>query len=232
MNKIFNSGEWKIDPHYNSSSRRAEVSIYFKPIELDSIRQLSIEKRKQLVNQDRQQKLKSILDTGLFEQYELLGNENNPIGIKAKIPFIALGRLKKHKCIGEGGIIIHKLEGAKRVRNKHNFQYYCMKMTAVLDKEISKEEESIFEERYVLIKAKSFEDAYNRIKKQEKNNSEPYLNSDYELARWRIESYDDCFLTDIHNFGDISDTNGAVVYSILERRKIEDRENHKENQST
>ncbi|MHB1276808.1 MAG: DUF4288 domain-containing protein [Bacteroidia bacterium] len=77
-----------------------------------------------------------------------------------------------------------------------------------------------YEERFVLIRAKSHDDAYNKLERTRNTYSDPYLNSDGQLVRWRIESLDDCFETDIGRFKDLDDTEGTEVYSILKTRRL------------
>jgi hypothetical protein len=76
------------------------------------------------------------------------------------------------------------------------------------------------EDRYVLVKAPTFESAYKRVQKQEKEYGEPYLNSDLRLVRWKIESYDDCFSTDVTDINDFNSAKGVEVFSKLRTRKM------------
>lgn len=222
MNKIFNSEEWRIDTQFPQHSRNAEISVFFKAPELSVIANLNLTERRNFVIRDRKNKLTELLATGHFQKYELIGPEQNPIGLRCKISFTKIQSLKRHKAIGPGGIIIHKLEGARRVRKKPVYSYYCMKVTAVQEIDHHEDEtEQVVEERFVLIRAKSFEDAYKRMKKHEKTSCEPYMNSSFEIVRWKIIDYEDCFLTDIHSFNDLSDSNGKVVYSLLERKHFQ-----------
>ena|ERR1700761_7106962 len=108
-----------------------------------------------------------------------------------------------------------KIEKTEGFRNK----YYCVKMTVVIDVEGVTPKKQDIEERFVLIRASSFDDAYKKMENQKDDYAEPYLNSDGRLVSWRIDSFDDCYVTDITSPGDLDKPEGVEVYSKLSSRK-------------
>jgi hypothetical protein len=71
----------------------------------------------------------------------------------------------------------------------------------------------------VLIKAKLFDDAYEKLAQQKDNYATRYLDADGRLVSWRIDSFDDCFATDIISKDDLDNREGVEVYSKLKSRK-------------
>jgi hypothetical protein len=57
------------------------------------------------------------------------------------------------------------------------------------------------------------------LEKQKERYVEPYLNSDGRFVRWRIDAFDDCYLTDILSPADSDNPEGVEVYSKLKSRK-------------
>ena len=98
-------------------------------------------------------------------------------------------------------------------------RYFCIKMTVVIEVEGISTKKQEIEKRFVLIKAKSSDDAYEKLEKREDEYAAPYLNPYGRFVRWRIESYDDCFVTDIESPADLDNPAGVEVYSKLSKRK-------------
>ena len=72
------------------------------------------------------------------------------------------------------------------------------------------------EERIVLVKAFSPKDADERLRREWEAYAEPYLNSDGELVRWRMEE-----IIDVYELGETEiDPKGTEVYSVLTQRRM------------
>ncbi|HEX8022879.1 MAG TPA: DUF4288 domain-containing protein [Mucilaginibacter sp.] len=98
-----------------------------------------------------------------------------------------------------------------------------MKMTVVIEEEGILPKKQQIEKRFVLIKAKSGEDAYEQLEKREHEYARPYLNPYGRFVRWRVECYDDCYETDIESPADLDNPAGVEVYSKLSIRKNKDK---------
>jgi hypothetical protein len=92
-------------------------------------------------------------------------------------------------------------------------------MTVVIEVEGVRLKKQSIEKRFVLIKAWSFDEAYDKVEKQQENYVESYMNPNGRFVRWRIESYDDCFVTDIENPAELDNPGGVEVFSALGKRK-------------
>jgi len=143
-------------------------------------------------------------------------------GIEIKTTIDEYKRLKEAKTIF---IHIKRISGGTKIIPKREGGiwggFFCVKMTVAIQIEKAKEAMQTWEERYILIKAKSFDDAYNKVEKNAKKYvSGPYINPYGHLVQWKIESYDDCFQTSIYNSKELNGKEGVEVYSRLRLRKM------------
>ncbi|WP_028981068.1 DUF4288 domain-containing protein [Sporocytophaga myxococcoides] len=218
MSSIKGLEDWILDKGFPDEKRNVEVSIHPKYIDIKTIYNISPKERKAKVAEDRKQKIEKIIKLNLFTSYEVSGSPGKPSGLKAKIPFLLLSKLNKIQSIAY--FSINKVDKAKRRKIKSSHEYYCVKMTVVVEVEKQKKGKQTIEDRMVLIKAKSFDDAYKKMEKVKNKKAEPYLNIHGELVRWRIESLDDCFVTDINTPEDLNNPEGVEVYSKLKGRRL------------
>ncbi len=218
MSSLKGLEDWIIDKGYPDEKRSVEVSIHPKYLDIKTVYHLSPKDRKTKVAEDKKRKIEKIIKLNLFTSYEITGTPGNPSGLKAKMPFMALSKLNKVASVAY--IFITKVDKAKRKISKASLEFYCVKMTVVIEIEKRKKGIQTIEDRMVLIKAKSFDDAYRKMEKVKNKNVEPYLNNYGELVRWRIESLDDCYKTDIHSPDDLNNPEGIEVYSKLMGRRL------------
>jgi len=93
-------------------------------------------------------------------------------------------------------------------------------MTIVIEIEGFEDGLQQIEDRFVIIRAKSQEDAYLKLEKKKDDYIQPYLNSHGRFVRWRIESFDDSYETEIKNVNDLNTPDGVEVYSKLRSRRL------------
>jgi hypothetical protein len=130
-----------------------------------------------------------------------------------------LGKIRDVEMISIKEIEGHSKKILKIRKEKPGF--FCVKMTLAIQVENISGGMQEYEERYVVLKASSFEDAYQRIENnKDEYNYEPYLNSAGYFVRWKIESLDDCYAIYVDNIKDFNNPAGVEVYSTLKRRKL------------
>jgi hypothetical protein len=72
------------------------------------------------------------------------------------------------------------------------------------------------EDRFVLVRASSFEDAKKRLKQQWRKYANPNLNSDVKMVRWTLDK-----IIDVYDTGETEiHPDGTEVYSKLGRRRM------------
>lgn len=219
MEKVSDISEWKFTKEISDDKRTVDVSIHLKYPKTRALIKFSPTERKEKIKQELQSNFRSLLKECPVNDYNLIGTKKKPKGITTKIPYALLTKISKLSFVSV--IFIHKISHAKRIVSKQSSpNYYCIRMTVALEIEGQRKGRQTIEDRFVLIQANSFEDAYKRIEKQKKKYAEPYLNKNGELVRWRIESLDDCYLTDIDSVNDLNNPGGVEVFSSLKERKL------------
>lgn len=218
MKKTAHLNSWKFDPKVPVPKRIAKVRIHLKYMDLKKIIQLTPEERVLAIDQYLKNNFQKLLKTGLFEEYKLIGSKKRPRGIETSIHISKIEQLAQYAFIGN--LFIDSIKGGKKIEPKTPARFFCIKMTVAIQIEGFKNGRQSYEERFVLIKARTHDEAYKKIEKQDKDYVKPYLNSDGRLVRWHIESLDDCYTTDIVTWEDLNDPQGAEVFSILKSRNI------------
>ena len=218
MKKILDLDEWRFDKNMSDTKRTASVSIHLKYIDVKRVVNLTPKERKIAIDKHFNDSFSKLLNTKLFDTYKLIGTAKKPRGVETKILLNDIKKLANLPFVEY--IFINAVRGAKRTVTKPSPSFFCVKMTVAVQIEAVKNGLQTYEEKYVLIKAKSSEEAYKKIERHTKKYEKPYLNSQGQLVRWKMESLDDCYATDIVNCDDLNDPEGAEVFSVLKRRKL------------
>lgn len=219
MKRVLGIDEWVFTKKISDDKRQVDASIHLKYPDTKPLIKYSPADRKNKIKQELKDNFKKLLDTNLFDNYTLIGTRTKPSGIKAKIPYSVLKKASKLNFVGN--IFINSISHAKKIKLKESPRtFYCVRMTVAIEVEGRKKGLQTIEDRFVLIKANSFDDAYKKVEKHKKKYAEPYFNPYGELVRWKIESLDDCFSTDINSFEDLNDPEGIEVFSTFKKRKL------------
>lgn len=218
MKKILGIDEWVLTGKTNIDKRRVDVSIYLKYPDTKSLLKIPAKDRVKTIDQDQKNKFDKLVATNLFDKYTKLGTDKRPAGIRTKVLYSVLNKIDKLSYIQHA--YVTRIELAKKTIKPKPLSFFCVKMTVAVEVEGVKKGNQTVEERFVLVKANSFDDAYKRVEKQKKNYSEPYLNPYGQFVRWRVESLDDCYATDINSMTDLNNPEGVEVYSILKTRRL------------
>jgi hypothetical protein len=152
-------------------------------------------------------------------KYKWVKPENHLHGIIIRTTLDEFKQLKKIKAVS---LQILKISGAVKIATKYDRSgFYCVKVIVAIQVEKAKEGMQSWDERYILIKADSFDDAYNKVEKNAKSyESEPYINPYGELVRWKYERMVDCFEASIYDIKELNNKEGVEVYSRLRLRKM------------
>jgi hypothetical protein len=217
MKNIFGIDNWKIEKSGLDNQRTIDVSIYLSYPSVNSLISLEPPLRTKVINKTQQNKLIKILDELKIDSYKLIGTKKRPSGISSKILYRDLKKISKVPEIEQ--IFIERVSGAKRINQKKPLKFFCVKMTIAIQIEGQLRGLQDYEEKFVLIKAKSSEEAIKRVEREEAN-AEPYFNPNAELVRWKLETIDDCYETFIDNIDEFNKPEGVEVYSILKKRRL------------
>jgi hypothetical protein len=117
---------------------------------------------------------------------------------------------------GVSSIHVTRVAGRRRRSPKKQLAWYCVRAFVVIRIERATSGLQSTEDRFVLVRAGSFEDAKRRLKRQWQKYAAPYLNSNGQMVSWSLEKvidvYDTCE-TEI-------DPSGTEVYSKLGHRRM------------
>ncbi|QEC75278.1 DUF4288 domain-containing protein [Mucilaginibacter ginsenosidivorax] len=219
MKEIYDLEYWQLDKSVSNTKRFAIVKINLVYPKVKQLTDLKPKERVKKIDSIYREDLTRLIALNLFDTYEITGKKKRPTGVTAKVKFNDLKKLKKVDFVAS--IWVTSVDHAIFIKAEEppKEQYYCVKMTGVIEVEGVRLKKQDIEKRFVLIKAWSFNDAYDKVKKQQENYCEPYLNPNGRFVRWRIESYDDCFVTDIGNPAELDNPEGVEVFSALGKRK-------------
>jgi hypothetical protein len=215
--------QWKLDSKFNDDEHVAAVTIHLQYPDIKPLLPLSPKERVKAIDLHYRSAFKELLTKADLIGHDTISNAKRPIGLKGTLTLDKLKKMSDLEMISY--IIIHDITNAELVENEvmaPKQRFYCVKMTVVADIEGVESKTQTVKERMMLIKASSFDDAYEKLELQGDNYAEPYLNTDGRLVSWRVESFDDCFETDIDSINDLDNEEGVEVYSkwrLRRRRK-------------
>ena len=217
--QLYGLENWVLDKGVSNAKRFAIVNIHLQYPDDKLFVEFKPKERIKKINEYLKGNFNRLICLDLFAEYALSGTKKRPRGIKAKINFGLLKKLLDLDYLS--GILIESVEHAVFIKTEGLSvdKYYCVKMTFVADIEGVLLKKQKVEKRFVIIKASSFDDAYEKIERRKDDYTVSFLNPNGRIVRWRIDSFDDCYETDIYNPADIDQPAGAEVLSALKSRK-------------
>jgi hypothetical protein len=221
MKKVYGLEDWLLDAKVKNDKRFANVKIVLQYPYTDQKVLIDLKPRERVkrIGEGFKGALKKLIALDLFDNYELTGSKKRTSELKVKVRYSVLSKLDKLDLVAS--VWIESVENATKINTVHKLQdkFFCVKMTVISEIEGLVSKKQTIEKRLVLIKAKSFDDAYDKLNKKKDTYVEPYLNADGRFVRWRIDSFDDCFETDTSSAKDLDNPEGVEVYSKLKSRK-------------
>ena len=118
---------------------------------------------------------------------------------------------------GVASIYVTEIAGHRRRRlPKVRLEWYCVRAFVVIRVERAKSGMQNTEDRFMLVRASSFEDAKKRLKQQWHEYARPYLNSEGQMVSWHLDRVVDVYQTSETDI----DPSGTEVYSKLGHRRM------------
>ncbi len=120
-------------------------------------------------------------------------------------------------CAGVQSVYVVRVAGRRRRRSpKPRLEWYCVRALVVILVERAASGLQSIEDRFVLVRALSFEDAKKRLQRQWREYAAPYLNSNGQMVSWQLDH-----VTDVYQVGETEiDPAGTEVYSKLSSRRM------------
>lgn len=104
----------------------------------------------------------------------------------------------------------------KRRQPREARDWYCVRGLVAIIVEGQVGGMQTTEDRFLLVRAQSFEDAEHRLKNEWRDYAEPYLNSSGHMVSWSLDRVVDVY----HLFDTDLDPSGVEVYSKLGTRRL------------
>ena len=140
---------------------------------------------------------------------------NLPATLEVRCPIGKL--LQIASSTGVSSVYVSKIAGLLPRRNpKSTLEWYCVRAFVVIRVEGATSGLQSTEDRFVLVRASSFEDAEKRLRGQWIEYASPYLNSDGRIVSWQLDRVVDVYQTGENHI----DPAGTEVYSKLNHRRM------------
>lgn len=125
--------------------------------------------------------------------------------------------LRLAESAGVGSIYLTSVGGRRpRYSPKSPLTWYCVRAFVVIRVEGAKSGMQNTEDRFILVRATSFEDAEKRLRRQWREYAAPYLNPNGQMVSWSLEKVIDVYRTDEVEIN----PGGTEVYSKLGQRRM------------
>jgi len=121
------------------------------------------------------------------------------------------------KLPGVSSVYISSIAGyRRRPPSKATLTWYCVRALVVIRVERARFGNQNTEDRFVLVRASSFDDAKKRLAKSWREYATPYLNSDGQMVSWTLDK-----IIDVYDTAEAEiDPKGTEVYSKLLQRRM------------
>jgi hypothetical protein len=113
-------------------------------------------------------------------------------------------------------VFVEKIHGLRKKREPRQLSFFAVRGRIAIQVEGRTEGLMSMEDRIVLVRAFSFDDAERRLKREWESYGEPYLNPDGEMVRWHLVEIVDVYELDTNEI----DPRGTEVYSRLSRHRV------------
>ncbi len=156
----------------------------------------------------------------LFARYPVAGWKTEsardiPMSLEGDVPAAEVETLSR--AAGVRLVHVASIPGCKAQRRPpRKLEWYCVRALVAIQIESERRGMQSVEDRFVLVRATSFNDAERRLAKEWREYATPYLNSDGQLVRWQLEKVTDVFQT----LETELDPRGVEVYSKLRARRM------------
>lgn len=161
------------------------------------------------------QQLVSLLSVTSFTR---LGSRNRPTGLAASLPLGQLPLLVQQLFVSD--VTIEAIEGLTPKEAVLEPSFWCIQARFAIQIENETKGMQKYEDRLLVIKAFTEEEAKQKLLPSFEAYAEPYLNSAGLLVRWQFETFIDSYCTDIQSVDAFLSEQGVEVFSTLNNRRL------------
>lgn len=118
---------------------------------------------------------------------------------------------------GVAGVHVVRVAGFRRLPSPtSSLSWYCVRALVAIRVEREASGMQSTEDRFVLVRACSFQDAKKRLRRKWREYATPYMNSNGQMVSWSLDK-----IVDIYDIAETDiDASGTEVYSKLGRRRM------------
>ena len=215
--RIYNLEEFGLDLNHLLAlgKRKIKLSAYIRYPNQAFLFRFSPDERKQKIDQRMRAKFQSVKKRWPAKDLKIIGTETRPSGIEGEVEAQDISEILRIKDFAS--VRVEAVQGRKRRAIPDNtLHWFGVKAIFAIQVEGKKSGLQTYEERIVILKSKTFEDAERLVLKEFKAYGEPYLNSDGEMVRWQFEKILDTYAIQEEEL----DPKGTEVFSVLKSRRM------------
>jgi hypothetical protein len=147
-----------------------------------------------------------------------LGSRNRPIGLAASLPLAQLPPLAQQPFVSE--VTVEAIEGLTCQERAPEPSFWCIQARFAVQVENVTKGMQMYEDRFLVIRALTEEEAKQKLLPSFEAYAEPYLNSAGLLVRWQFETFTDSYCLDIQGVDAFLSGQGVEVFSTLNNRRL------------
>lgn len=202
----------------HSLPQLASVRVHFAYPGYQAVIQLAPRERiRQIDAQYRQayQRLMALLpDTS----WTRLGTRNRPTGVAASLRLAQLPLLVQQSFVSE--VTIEAIEGRSCQEIAPQLSFWCIQARFAIQIENETKGMQKYEDRLLVVRALTEEEAQQKLLPNFEAYAEPYLNAAGLLVRWHFEAFTDSYCLDIQTVDAFLSEQGVEVFSTLHNRRL------------
>lgn len=199
-------------------ARPVRLHVYFRyTVDEAKLFSLTPAERKQKVEQADRKSFLAVQRQWPTRKFECIGKKNSPYGIKGIVEAKKVLALQEVSQLA--GIWIDTIPGYKRrpkQKERARQRWFAVQARFAVQIEEQTTGRQTYEDRIVLVKAVSADQAQKKLKRSFEEYGRPYLNRDGYMVRWIFEN----ILNIYELLEDKIDPKGTEVFSVLGGRRL------------
>jgi len=147
-----------------------------------------------------------------------IGKKKSPRGIVIESNYKDILKIKLPDVVDT--VYVDKIKGYDLKTIRIEPAFFAVKARFLIQVEGKEKGKQSYEDRIMLVRATSFDDAEKRASLNYDAYADPYLNPFGQFVRWKFEKVIDIYETFIDHVDDLLDVSGVEVFSVLKERKM------------
>jgi hypothetical protein len=221
MKSILGLADWNLTMESLSSLDNAAVAhISLSWPNLELLTSFSPSKRKGLISIHLRQAFAKLKKRLRGMRFLKIGSNHRPTGVNITLPLHLLPELLAAEEVS--GIMIYTISGLEQTPENEQEAFWSVKARFACQIEGRIKGMQMYEDRVLLVKAQSDEEAQSKLLPSFKAYATPYLNAKGELVRWQFEEFLETEMLYSPSLDAAANEEGGVeAYSHLRRRKLQ-----------